>query len=41
MKAIRIVALIVGGAFVLYQLVIVFIPEAIIVGFHFRWPWGK
>jgi hypothetical protein len=35
MRTIRIVALTVGGLFVLYQLLIALIPEDRIVGFHF------
>jgi hypothetical protein len=41
MKAVRIVALALGGFVVLYFLVMNFIPEGMIVGFHFRLPWSK
>ena len=41
MKVVRIVAIALGALVVLYFLVINFIPEGTIVGFHFRWPWSK
>ena len=41
MRTIRIVVLTVGGLFVLYQLLIAFIPEGMLVGFHFHWPLRK
>jgi hypothetical protein len=41
MKAVRIVALALGAVVLLYFLVMNSIPEGIIVGFHFRWPWSK
>jgi hypothetical protein len=39
MKAVQIAAMTLGAVVVLYLLVIVFLPERMIVGFHFRWPW--
>jgi hypothetical protein len=39
MKAVRIVAIAVGTLVVFYMLVITFVPEWMIVGFRFRWPW--
>jgi hypothetical protein len=41
MKAALIVASALGAVVVLYFLVMNFIPEGKIVGFHFRWPWSK
>jgi hypothetical protein len=41
MKAVRISAMAFGALIVLYILVITFIPDWMIVGVHFRWPWGK
>jgi hypothetical protein len=39
MKAVRIVAMALGSVIVLYLLVTVFLPQWMIVGVHFRWPW--
>jgi hypothetical protein len=41
MKAVRIVVLALGALVALYFLVMNFIPEGMIVGFHVRWPWSK
>jgi hypothetical protein len=41
MKAVQIAAITLGVVVVLYFLVIALIPEGIIVGFRFRWPWRK
>jgi hypothetical protein len=41
MKPIRLMAEDLGAIVVLYFLVINFLPEDKIVGFHFRWPWSK
>jgi hypothetical protein len=42
MKAVLIiVALALGAVVLLYFLVMNFVPEGRIVGFHFRWPWRK
>jgi hypothetical protein len=41
MKSIRLMAAVLGAIVVLYFLVINFLPEDKIVGFHFRWPWSK
>src|SRR5580700_7761194 len=39
MKVVRIVAATVGALVVVYMIVIVFMPEWMIVGVRFRWPW--
>jgi hypothetical protein len=39
MKVVRIMAIALGALVVLYFLMIAFIPEGMIVGVHFRWPW--
>jgi hypothetical protein len=39
MKTVRIVAMVLGAVVVLYVLVTVFLPQWMIVGIHFRWPW--
>jgi hypothetical protein len=41
MKAVRIVAIAFGALVVLYFLAINFIPNWMIVGVHFRWPWSS
>jgi hypothetical protein len=41
MKVLLIAALAVVAVVVLYFVVMNFIPEWIIEGFHFRWPWSK
>jgi hypothetical protein len=40
-KSIRLMAAVIGAIVVLYFLVINFLPEDKIVGFHFRGPWSK
>jgi len=39
MKAVRIAAMALGAVVVFYLLVTVFLPQWMIVGFHFRRPW--
>jgi hypothetical protein len=39
MRAVRIVAMAVGAIVALYLLAIAFLPQWMIVGFHFRRPW--
>jgi threonine/homoserine efflux transporter RhtA len=39
MRAVRIAAIALGSLAVLYFLAINLIPEGMIVGIHFRWPW--
>jgi hypothetical protein len=39
MKAVRLAAMALGAVVVLYLLVTVFLPQGMIVGFHFRRPW--
>ena len=41
MKAVRIVVIALSALVVLYFLLINFIPDWMIVGIHFRWPWSK
>jgi len=40
-KAVRIAAMALGAVILLYVLVAVFLPEWMIVGIHFAWPWSK
>jgi hypothetical protein len=41
MKAVRIMVIALGAVVALYVLVTVLLPQWMIVGIHFRWPWSK
>jgi hypothetical protein len=41
MKTLRIAAIGIGAVIVVYLLLIAFMPDWMIVGFRFHWPWSK